>query len=128
LKYKAAAVTWGSLNSTKQEGNKKEILKEFLLEHQQQMQMWWQPMLKLSQEQLLPVFSGKHGNDWTIWEIEISAYLMEKGLDVCLDYEFEDRLPTKENKPLIWLLKYKITSTELLTWTRKLWVNSFKHS
>jgi hypothetical protein len=31
-----------------------------------------------------PVFSGKHGNDWTIWEMKMTAHLMDKGLDVCL--------------------------------------------
>jgi hypothetical protein len=25
-----------------------------------------------------PVFSGNHGNDWTIWEMKFSAHLMEK--------------------------------------------------
>ncbi len=47
----------------------------------------------------LPVFSGKHGNNRTIWEIKFPAYLMKKGLGVCLDPKFEDRLPTKENGP-----------------------------
>ena len=31
-----------------------------------------------------PVFSGNHGNNWTIiWEMKMSAHLMEKGLDAC---------------------------------------------
>jgi hypothetical protein len=46
-----------------------------------------------------PVFSCKHGNDWTIWEMKISVHLMEKDLDVCLDPKFKARLPTKENGP-----------------------------
>ena len=46
-----------------------------------------------------PVFSGNHGNDWTIWEMKMSANLMEKGLDSCLDPTFETRLPNKENGP-----------------------------
>jgi hypothetical protein len=46
-----------------------------------------------------PVFSGNHGDDWTIWEMKMTAHLMEKGLDVCLDPNFETRLPTKENGP-----------------------------
>ena len=25
-----------------------------------------------------PVFSGKHGNDWTIWEMKMTAHLMDK--------------------------------------------------
>jgi hypothetical protein len=45
-----------------------------------------------------PVFSGKHIDYWTIWEMKISAHLMEKGLEVCLDPKFEDRLPTTENR------------------------------
>ena len=36
-----------------------------------------------------PVFSGNHGDDWTIWEIKMTAHLMEKGLDECLDPNFE---------------------------------------
>ena len=31
-----------------------------------------------------PVFSGNHGDDWTIWEMKFLAHLMEKGLDTCL--------------------------------------------
>ena len=46
-----------------------------------------------------PVFSGNHGDDWTIWEMKFSAHLMEKGLDTCLDHDFENRLPTKEIGP-----------------------------
>ena len=46
-----------------------------------------------------PVFSGNHGDDWTIWEMKFSAHLMEKGLDACLDPDFENRLPTKEIGP-----------------------------
>jgi hypothetical protein len=47
-----------------------------------------------------PVFSGNHGDDWTIWEMKMTAYLMEKGLDTCLDPNFETRLPAKENGPI----------------------------
>ena len=43
-----------------------------------------------------PVFSGNHGDDWTIRKMKFSAHLMEKGLDACLDPDFENRLPTKE--------------------------------
>jgi hypothetical protein len=46
-----------------------------------------------------PVFSGNHGDDWTIWEMKMTAHLMEKGLDKCLDPNFEIRLPAKENGP-----------------------------
>ncbi len=46
-----------------------------------------------------PVFSGNHGDDWTIWEMKMMAHLMEKGLDKCLDPNFETRLPTKEYGP-----------------------------
>ena len=47
----------------------------------------------------MPVFSGNHGNDWTIWEMRFSAHLMEKGLDTCLDPNFKTRLPNKESGP-----------------------------
>ncbi len=43
-----------------------------------------------------PVFSGKHGNDWTIWEMKMTAHLMDKGLDVCLEQDFESKLLSKE--------------------------------
>ncbi len=46
-----------------------------------------------------PVFSGNHGDDWTIWEMKMMAHLMKKGLDKCLDPNFETRLPTKEIGP-----------------------------
>jgi hypothetical protein len=46
-----------------------------------------------------PVFSGNHGDDWTIWEMKFSAHLMDKGLDACLDPNFETRLPAKEIEP-----------------------------
>jgi hypothetical protein len=32
----------------------------------------------------MPVFSGNHGDDWTIWDMKFSAHLMEKGLNACL--------------------------------------------
>jgi hypothetical protein len=31
--------------------------------------------------------------------MKISAHLIEKGLSICLDPNFKDRLPTKENRP-----------------------------
>ena len=46
-----------------------------------------------------PVFSGNHGDDWTIWEMKFLAHLMDKGLDACLDPHFKNRLPTKEIGP-----------------------------
>ena len=46
-----------------------------------------------------PVFSGNHGDDWTIWEMKMLAHHMEKGLDACLDPDFKTRLPDKESKP-----------------------------
>jgi hypothetical protein len=46
-----------------------------------------------------PVFSGKHGDDWTIWEMKMTAHLMDKGLDVCLEQDFESKFPTKEFCP-----------------------------
>jgi hypothetical protein len=44
----------------------------------------------------VPVFSGKHGKDWTIWEMKMTAHLMDKGLDLCLEQDFESKLPLKE--------------------------------
>jgi hypothetical protein len=44
----------------------------------------------------MPVFSGNHGDDWTIWKMKMLAHLMEKGLDACLDPDLETRLPEKE--------------------------------
>jgi hypothetical protein len=44
-----------------------------------------------------PLFSGNHGNNWTIWEMKMTAHLMEKGQDSCLDPNFDTRLPEKEN-------------------------------
>jgi hypothetical protein len=46
-----------------------------------------------------PTFSGKHGDDWTMWEMKMTAHLMDKGLDKCLDPDFENRLPVKESGP-----------------------------
>ncbi len=46
-----------------------------------------------------PVFCGKHGNDWTIWEMKMTAHLMDKGLDMCLEQDFESKFPTKEIGP-----------------------------
>ncbi len=46
-----------------------------------------------------PVSSGNHGDDFTIWEMKFSAHLMEKGLDACLDPDFETRLLNKESGP-----------------------------
>ena len=42
-----------------------------------------------------PVFSGNHGDDWTIWEMKFSAHLMEKGLDACLDPTLKQDCPIK---------------------------------
>jgi hypothetical protein len=61
----------------------------------------------------LPVFSINHGNDWTICEMKMKAHLMENGLDVCLDPNFETRLPTKENGLFNLAVKMKITSKKL---------------
>ncbi len=47
----------------------------------------------------VPVFSGKHGDEWTIWEMKMTAHLMDKGLDKCLEPGFEHKLPEKEIGP-----------------------------
>ena len=44
----------------------------------------------------MPVFSGNHGDDWTIWDMKFLAHLMKKGLDACLDPDFDNKLLTKE--------------------------------
>ena len=44
-----------------------------------------------------PTLSGKHGDDWTMWEMKMTAHLMDKGLDKYLDSYFESRLPVKES-------------------------------
>ena len=46
-----------------------------------------------------PTFIGKHGDDWTIWEMKMFAHLMDKGLDECLEPEFGNRLPENEIGP-----------------------------
>jgi hypothetical protein len=46
-----------------------------------------------------PTFSGKHGDDWGMWEMKMTAHLMDKGLDKCLDPDFKNRLPVKESGP-----------------------------
>ena len=46
-----------------------------------------------------PTFSGKHGDDWTMWEMKMTAHLMDKGLNECLDPDFKNRLPAKESGP-----------------------------
>ncbi len=46
-----------------------------------------------------PTFSGKHGDDWTMWEMKMTAHLMDKGLDKCHDPDFKNRLPVKESGP-----------------------------
>jgi len=47
-----------------------------------------------------PTFSGKHGGDWTIWEMKMIAHLMDKGLNECLEPEFGNRLTANESKPV----------------------------
>jgi hypothetical protein len=46
-----------------------------------------------------PVFSGKHGDEWIIWEMKMTAHLMDKGLGVCLEPDFKSKLPAKEIGP-----------------------------
>ncbi len=46
-----------------------------------------------------PTFSGKHGDDWAIWEMKMTAHLMDKGLGKCFDPDFKNRLPVKESGP-----------------------------
>jgi hypothetical protein len=46
-----------------------------------------------------PTFSGKHGDDWMMWEMKMTAHLMDKGLNKCLDPDFKNRIPVKESGP-----------------------------
>ncbi len=43
-----------------------------------------------------PVFSDKHVDKRTIWEMKMTAHLMDKGLDMFLKPGFESKLPKKE--------------------------------
>ena len=66
-----------------------------------------------------PVFSGNHGDDWTIWEMKFSAHLMEKGLDACLDPDFENRLPAKEIGPFNMTVEDKKNQKEAVDMNKK---------
>jgi hypothetical protein len=46
-----------------------------------------------------PTFSGIHGDDWTMWEMKMTAHLMDKGLNKCLNPDFKDLLPMRESGP-----------------------------
>ena len=67
----------------------------------------------------MPVCSGNHGNDWTIWEMKMLAHLMEKGLDACLDPDFETRLPDKENGPFDLTVEDKKNQKEAVDMNKK---------
>jgi hypothetical protein len=45
-----------------------------------------------------PVFSGNQSDDWTIWEMKMSANLMEKGLGPCVVPGFETILDDTVSK------------------------------
>ena len=66
-----------------------------------------------------PVFSGNHGDDWTIWEMKLSAHLMEKGLDACLDPNFETSLPNKESGPFNMTVEDKKNQKEAVDMNKK---------
>ncbi len=68
---------------------------------------------------ITPVFSGNHGNDWTIWEMKMPAHLMEKGLDACLDPNFETRLPEKEMGPFDLTVEDKKNQKEAVDMNKK---------
>jgi len=38
-----------------------------------------------------PVFSGNHGDDWTIWEIKMLAHLMEKRIGRMFGSDFQNK-------------------------------------
>jgi hypothetical protein len=46
--------------------------------------------------------------------MKMTAHFMEKGLDSCLDPNFETRLPAKENGPFNLAVEDKRTSKRLL--------------
>jgi len=66
-----------------------------------------------------PVLSGNHGDDWTIWEMKMLAHLMEKGLDACLDPDFETRLPEKESGPFNLTVKDEKNQKEAVDMNKK---------
>jgi len=38
-----------------------------------------------------PVFSGNHGDDWTIWEMMMLTHLMEKGIGCMFGSRFQNK-------------------------------------
>jgi len=66
-----------------------------------------------------PVFSGNHGNDWTIWEMKFLAHLMEKGLDACLDPNFKTRLPNNESRSFDMTVKDEKNQKEAVDMNKK---------
>jgi hypothetical protein len=46
-----------------------------------------------------PTISGKHRDDWTMWEMKMTAHQMDKESDKCLDLDFKNRLLVKESGP-----------------------------
>ncbi len=74
-----------------------------------------------------PVFSGNHSYDWTIWELKMTAHLMEKGINMCMDPNFETRLPTKENGPFNSAVEDQKEFKEAADLNKKASANSFKH-
>jgi len=67
----------------------------------------------------MPVFSGNHSDDWTIWEMKILAHLMEKRLDTSLDLTFETRLPNKESGPFNMTVEDKKNQKEAVDMNKK---------
>jgi hypothetical protein len=75
-----------------------------------------------------PTFSGKHGDDWTMWEMKMTAHLMDKGLNECLDPDFKNRLPVKESGPFDLTTDNGKKFKEAVDLNMKVMGNSFKHS
>ncbi len=90
LKYKAAAVTLWSVKTNKEMVVATQANASSMISNVE---------VVTGTTSKTTVFSGNHGDDWTIWEMKMPAHLMEKGLDACLDPTFETRLPNKENGP-----------------------------
>jgi hypothetical protein len=62
----------------------------------------------------LPVFSGNHGNYWTIWQMKMTAHLVERDwIHVWIPILKQD-CQQKRMDHSMWLLKMKRTSKRLL--------------
>ena len=96
LKYKAAVVTLWSVRTHEGIIQKR---KEVVATRANASSTTSNVEVVMEMTSKMSVFSDNHGDDWTIWKMKLLAHLMEKGLDACLDPDFETRLPNKESGP-----------------------------